>query len=56
MLLVVISLLWILLSWLAAAVAEKRGHDFWTVFVIAMLMSPLFLAPRWFRTRQRHRA
>jgi len=48
------SVLWILLSWWAAAVAEKRGHDFWTVFVLALLISPLFLAPRWFRSRQRH--
>lgn len=34
-------IVWVLLAWLAGSIAEKKGRNFFVVFLIAFLLSPI---------------
>lgn len=34
-------IVWVLLAWLAGSIAEKKGRNFFVVFLVALLLSPI---------------
>lgn len=38
---IICIIVWVLLAWLAGSIAEKKGRNFFVVFLIALLLSPI---------------
>lgn len=34
-------IVWVLLAWLAGSIAEKKGRNFFVVFLVSLLLSPI---------------
>lgn len=38
---IICIIVWVLLAWLAGSIAEKKGRNFFVLFLIALLLSPI---------------